>query len=118
VERGLVRRGLKVWRFNDDFRILCQSYQETLASEARNVGLMINDHKTFTPGMWKYIGKYTNLGVAPGLQQIDPLDVEVAVAPYADFWGAEGAAMAMATLARLNEDYGGPDPHPTHRRPW
>lgn len=71
LERALVRRGLKVWRYNDDFRFACGSWSEVvrsvevLADESRAVGLTVNDLKTVT---WT-TGKYTaNLDLAEALR--------------------------------------------------
>jgi RNA-directed DNA polymerase len=52
LERALVRRGLCVSRYNDDFRFACRSWSEViravevLSEEARRIGLTVNDHKT------------------------------------------------------------------------
>lgn len=60
LERALVRRGLSVFRYNDDFRFACQSWSEVvrsvevLAEEARAVGLTVNDLKTVTWSAAKY----------------------------------------------------------------
>ncbi|WP_433526757.1 reverse transcriptase domain-containing protein [Nocardia pseudovaccinii] len=48
IERELQRRGVNVWRYNDDFRITAASYDEAqahveaLANEASAVGLVLN----------------------------------------------------------------------------
>jgi hypothetical protein len=60
LERALVRRGLQVDRYNDDFRFTCASWSEVVRSielleeEARRVGLSVNDLKTVTWGKKKY----------------------------------------------------------------
>jgi len=47
-----MRRGLRVFRHNDDFRFVCRSWSEViravevLSEEARMMGLTVNDHKT------------------------------------------------------------------------
>lgn len=52
IHRRLVRSGLQVWRYNDDFRIAAPSWSEALDAvdclerEARLVGLALNDSKT------------------------------------------------------------------------
>lgn len=54
MERALVRRGLCVARYNDDFRFTCSSWSEVvrslevLSEEARLRGLTVNDVKTVT----------------------------------------------------------------------
>jgi RNA-directed DNA polymerase len=60
LERALIRRGLRVSRYNDDFRFTCTTWSEAtraievLAEEARLVGLTVNDLKTVTWGREKY----------------------------------------------------------------
>ena len=60
LERALVRRGLLVARYNDDFRFSCGTWSEAtraievLAEEARLLGLTANDMKTVTWGRTKY----------------------------------------------------------------
>ena len=60
LERALVRRGLQVARYNDDFRFACNSWSsvvrsiEVLSEEARLMGLTVNDMKTITWGHAKY----------------------------------------------------------------
>jgi len=60
LERALVRRGLSVSRYNDDFRFACGTWSdvtrsmEVLASEARGLGLTVNELKTVTWGAAKY----------------------------------------------------------------
>lgn len=57
LERALVRRGLVVTRYNDDFRVNCDSWSaaigsiEILSEEASRLGLVLNDSKTLT---WTY----------------------------------------------------------------
>ncbi len=52
VHRRLTRRGLRVWRYNDDWRIAAGSWSEALLAvdllehECRRVGLTLNDSKT------------------------------------------------------------------------
>jgi RNA-directed DNA polymerase len=52
VERRLVRQGLTVWRYNDDFRIAADSWRDALnvvdalEHECRTLGLALNDAKT------------------------------------------------------------------------
>lgn len=53
VERRLLRHGLTMWRYNDDFRISVDTWSDalnavdTLERECREVGLVLNDSKTF-----------------------------------------------------------------------
>jgi RNA-directed DNA polymerase len=52
LERRLIRSGVAVWRYNDDFRITADSWPNALAAvdlldrEARRLGLALNDSKT------------------------------------------------------------------------
>lgn len=52
VQRRLIRQGLTVWRYNDDFRIAADSWRDALNAvdslerECRAVGLALNDSKT------------------------------------------------------------------------
>lgn len=52
LERRLIRSGMNIWRYNDDFRIATRSWPDALsvvdrlADEARRMGLALNDAKT------------------------------------------------------------------------
>ncbi len=52
LERRLHRADVRVWRYNDDFRIVTDSWSQALAAvdrlenEARRIGLTLNDSKT------------------------------------------------------------------------
>ncbi|MEU7795568.1 RNA-directed DNA polymerase [Micromonospora tulbaghiae] len=113
VERNLVRKGLMVWRFNDDFRIGCMDYRqalwslEQLAHAAREVGLVVGDHKTFTTLFFTYMFNYTDMGVDRLAAEFDPQDVEVAVTDYSDMDEADNVAWALLTLQRTEQ-------HPDH----
>lgn len=54
LERSLIRRGLQVDRYNDDFLFTCATWSEVVRSievleeEARRLGLIVNDQKTIT----------------------------------------------------------------------
>lgn len=60
LERALVRRGLRVGRYSDDFRLNCANWSdvvrslEVLSEEARDLGLVLNDAKTITWTRKKY----------------------------------------------------------------
>ncbi|MGI8692893.1 MAG: RNA-directed DNA polymerase [Geodermatophilaceae bacterium] len=60
LERALIRRGLLVARYSDDFRFSCATWSEAtraievLAEESRLLGLTANDMKTITWGRKKY----------------------------------------------------------------
>lgn len=60
LERALLHSNLKVWRYNDDFRIATTSWSESLAAidlletRARQMGLALNDGKTVIRKVAKY----------------------------------------------------------------
>jgi RNA-directed DNA polymerase len=60
LERALLRRGLIVSRYNDDFRLTCNSWSEVvrsieaLSEEARLMGMVLNDSKMFTWSRSRY----------------------------------------------------------------
>ncbi len=72
LERALVRRGLVVDRYNDDFRFSCVTWSEVVRSlevleeESRLLGLSINDLKTVT---WKAKKYEAHLDEADELRQ-------------------------------------------------
>lgn len=107
VERDLIRRGLLVWRYNDDFRISCPSYAdalnalERLSEAARSVGLTLSDHKTFTPTFRTYFFRTTGREPSETLAALNPSDVDVIVTDYPDLDDDARASEAEATLARL-----------------
>jgi hypothetical protein len=80
LERSLIRRGLLVDRYNDDFRFACNGWSEVvralevLEEEARLVGLTINDLKTVTWGRAKY---EKHLDAAEALRQEIALEAEL-----------------------------------------
>lgn len=91
LERALVRKGLRVFRYNDDFRFACGSWAEVvrsieiLADEARAFGLTVNDLKTVT---WT-AAKYTE-----GLDRAEELRDAI-------------AAEAELDLTKFESDYNG-----------
>lgn len=60
MRHALVRAGFVVVRFADDFRVACRSYEEAMSaweaadSAARDLGLVLNESKTLTPGRDRY----------------------------------------------------------------
>ena len=65
MRRVLVRRGYLVWCFTDDFRVACRSYDEALGAleatdeAARELGLVLNEMKSSTPGIDRYRASLT-----------------------------------------------------------
>lgn len=107
VERDLLRRGLPVWRYNDDFRIGCRTFTEALDAierleeAARSIGLTVSDYKTYTPSFATYFFKTTGREVSDATIPVDPTDVEVIVSDYPNLDEDERVADARSTLARL-----------------
>jgi hypothetical protein len=114
VHRDLVRRGYKVWRFNDDFRIGCEGYDmalsalEALQESTRRIGLVPNDHKLRTPSFLWYFAATTGMDVSDISQEIDPDDVEVIVQEYPDLEPDEAEELAEADLGRISLPEGDP----------
>jgi len=85
LERGLIRRGLQVARYSDDFRFSCNSWpevvraMEVLAEEARLLGLTVNDAKTVT---WKRNRYVDSLDVAEELRRQIADDAELDLTDY------------------------------------
>lgn len=110
LQDQLLRRGHLVWRFNDDFRIGCPSFEsaldaiEALSEEARSMGLIINEQKTISP-------RFVNYAMATfGLTSIEdeiPVDeqdeVEAAVADYTEDFGDPDEAVDLLRAAVANE---------------
>ena len=95
VERWLIRQGYAVWRFNDDFRIACETYLEALGSiealdsACRSVGLAINELKTFTYGFTNYMIDSLSLVESDLGETIAPDEVEETVGDYTDDFGED-----------------------------
>ncbi len=79
------RQGHDVWRYSDDFRIGCHDYPhalaviETLAEEARHLGLILNEAKLATPKFLGYFSRNAETNVVSASDDIDPDDVEASV---------------------------------------
>jgi hypothetical protein len=110
LQDQLLRRGLLVWRFNDDFRIGVSSFAaaleaiEALSEEARALGLIINEQKTVSPRFGTYAM------AALGLNSLDdevPVgerdDVEATVADYLDAFGDPDDAAGVLRDAVASE---------------
>lgn len=83
IERDLIRQGLKVWRFNDDFRMACETYEDALdaidrlVEAARRMGLSINEYKTLTLGFTKYLTRHSSHDWTNEVSEFDLSDFEV-----------------------------------------
>jgi hypothetical protein len=75
LERALLRYGLAVARYNDDFRLNCDSWSdvvraiEILSGEARQHGLILNDSKMLT---------WSRASYAASLEEVERLRNEIA----------------------------------------
>lgn len=101
VERNMLRRGYEVWRFNDDFRIACKGYMETLKSLEdldaclREVGLTLNESKTTTPTFANYFLDVMDLQVSPSGAVVAKQEVEDVVGDYTDDFTQDADAAAV-----------------------
>ncbi|MBW0019814.1 MAG: hypothetical protein JO236_20005 [Mycobacterium sp.] len=118
IERDLLRSGFAVWRFNDDFRVACDSYADTLTAiealdaAARRVGLVLSEHKTVTVGIVKYIFDAFDLTPSQAGQTVNVDDVEDIVGDYTDDFGKEDADAAFDVIRKAvvrSSDFN-PDP--------
>ncbi|MFL6163749.1 MAG: hypothetical protein ACJ74U_16205 [Jatrophihabitantaceae bacterium] len=106
MERDIVRRGLQVWRYNDDFRVGTTSYSdsedviEQLADAAHSIGLVLNEYKTHTIRFISYMLRHVSPEVAKSDEPFDPEDVQVE--PEYELDDDESAAEAEGTLKRLD----------------
>lgn len=90
LERDMLRKGWNIWRYNDDFRIACREYEDTLHAveqldvAAREIGLVISESKTLTYRFTNYMIDSLNLELSPGQESLSLEDVEAAVGDYTD----------------------------------
>ena len=88
IERNLIRRGIPVWRYNDDFKIGCRDYTaaldaiETLEELARDIGLIVSDYKTHTPTLETYLSNHTNIDLDSVEQLADYWDPNIVLTEY------------------------------------
>jgi hypothetical protein len=107
VERDLIRQGLTVWRYNDDFRIACQGYEdaldaiEVLAESARKVGLTLADHKTKTPIFLTYLMHNSNTTIEDGEVVIDS-EIFTSATGYLVDDSDEAVRLALKTISKLD----------------
>lgn len=106
IERDLLRSGFAVWRFNDDFRIACDTYADALAAieeldaAARRVGLSLSENKTVTVGLTKYIFDAFDLTPSEAGKTVNVDNVEDLVGDYTDDFGKDDADDALAVIRR------------------
>lgn len=123
VERTLVRRGLPVWRYSDDFRIGSESRSaayaaiEELDDELRRVGLALNDDKTFVQSADTYktwVNRAENLinelaqELQTDLSGWDPYNEEPVEPDAEEVWVAAAVGALTAWRDRDHESTAGP----------
>jgi RNA-directed DNA polymerase len=92
LERALLRRGLAITRYNDDFRLRCNTWSEviwaieTLTDETRNHGLILNDSKLIP---WSRSNYKESLDEADELREQITRDAELEAASFV-FEGYDG----------------------------
>ena len=90
VERSVVRKGMTIWRFNDDFRVACRTYAdalqaiEELDSAARDVGLTVSEFKTVTYRFYTYLTDVLSISLQANQESFKLDDVEQAESSYAE----------------------------------
>lgn len=114
MERAMIREAFPTWRFNDDFRVACESYTNALAAiealgrHAADLGLVISELKTFTPRYIKYVFDTLGLKVdQPIAEGTDALPEDA----VADYFAPDPAAQledAISTLGSIAEPNGSP----------
>jgi hypothetical protein len=68
LERKIERRGIKVFRYSDDFRMVTSSHKRAVEAldifdeEARELGLSMNERKTYIQSMERYERKLAGFG--------------------------------------------------------
>ncbi|MCO1597652.1 RNA-directed DNA polymerase [Micromonospora sp. RHAY321] len=78
IHRALQRQQWPSWRYNDDFRIAVESFQDAkralddLTSAARDNGLVLNESKTRTPSFVTYYRDYNVADYDDGSDDRDP----------------------------------------------
>lgn len=110
VERQLLRQGLSIWRFNDDFRIACRTYHDALNSieqldaAARDAGLVISESKTLTFRFINYMFDSLSLTREPGIDGVPLDDVEAVVGDYTDDFSQDlEAARSLIHKAQVTD---------------
>ncbi|MFC5831203.1 hypothetical protein [Nonomuraea insulae] len=110
MERDLVRQGLYLWRFNDDFRVACESYSdalgaiEMLAESARAIGLVIADHKTLTPSVRTYVRRALRSEPDTLNADVDLDTAQIELSDYLDPGGEKTIEEASTAIRRIALD--------------
>lgn len=87
IERALIREGMNVFRFADDFRVACSDYDDALTAlelierVSLSLGLVVNEGKTTTPRRDIYEASLTSVKAAEadlfGSLQTDIVEFDV-----------------------------------------
>jgi len=103
LERKLRRKGIDCWRYVDDFRLATKTYPEAIdalevfSEEARRMGLLVNDSKTWVTSMSRYRSRLTEPRQAftrawqeqrDALMSTDPYDLSELPPEDPDVWKA------------------------------
>jgi hypothetical protein len=108
VERDLIRSGIAVWRYNDDFRIACVSYSDALAAiealdrATRATGLVISENKTITVRFLNYMLDVLGKERSEVGETISPDEVEDIVGDYTDDFTVDDVDSALGVVQRAN----------------
>jgi hypothetical protein len=114
VERELRRRGIDVWRYNDDFRITADTYEEAqahleaLAYEASEVGLVLNERKTRIIKFFNYFWKNWVEAPSEGDIEFKPELIKIS-GDYGELDDDELTEIAHQTFVRLHSEPDTPD---------
>lgn len=114
VERQVHRAGIETWRFNDDFRLGCSSYEDSLKSieildaAARANGFVLNEPKTLTYRFLSYMIESYDASEETSTEVIAADDVETLVGDYTDSFEND-ADQAVELLGAAQ-----PDAQPPH----
>ncbi|MFJ8963649.1 reverse transcriptase domain-containing protein [Lentzea sp. NPDC102401] len=113
IERELRRRGIELWRYNDDFRIAAATYEEAqahveaLAHEASAIGLILNEKKTRITKFTTYFWKNWMEPPSEGDIEFKPELVKISN-DYGDLDVDELATIARDTFTKLDVESGKP----------
>lgn len=96
LERAVLRKGLALTRYNDDFRFTCNTWSEVvrglevLSEEARRMGFILNDSKVLTWSKKKYRKR---LDEAESLRAEIANEAELDLTYYEDEYDGDGTVV-------------------------
>ncbi|MDX3192309.1 RNA-directed DNA polymerase [Streptomyces sp. MN03-5084-2B] len=108
--RDVVRRGIQVWRYNDDIRVTAKSYNEalsrleTISTSVAKIGLVLNEGKTNILKFFTYF--INNVDNAPDDEeaQINPSDIPLTTGNYPDLDAEEIVDEARSVVQSVRID--------------